>query len=111
MVAYFSIRVQILRALRLPASRQRVALTRAVFDMIDQDRDGLLSCDEITACYRAATHPDVRRGLRAAAQVKQDFMQTLSDASVRDRGGMVSFPAFLDFYCCLTALTSEEHFR
>ena len=38
---------QILRALRPPTSRQRVALTRAVFDMIDQDRDGLLSCDEV----------------------------------------------------------------
>lgn len=38
---------QILRALRPPTSRQRVALTRAVFDMIDQDRDGLLSHDEV----------------------------------------------------------------
>ncbi|CAN0328101.1 unnamed protein product, partial [Ectocarpus sp. 12 AP-2014] len=69
----------ILRALRSPTSCQRVALTRAVFDMLDQDRDGLLSRDEIIACYRANNHPYVRRGEKASAAVQQDFLHTLSD--------------------------------
>lgn len=45
--AHFSHPLQILRALRPPTSPQRVALTRAVFDMIDQDRDGLLNQEEV----------------------------------------------------------------
>lgn len=40
-------RAQIMRALRPLACRRRIALTRAVFDMIDRDRDGLLSRDEV----------------------------------------------------------------
>ncbi|CAN0325955.1 unnamed protein product, partial [Ectocarpus sp. 8 AP-2014] len=106
---------EILRALRSPTSCQRVALTRAVFDMIDQDRDGLLSRDEIIACYRANSHPYVRRGEKASAAVQQDFLHTLSNITSTDlhnsHGTMVSFPAFLDFYCSLTAFTSDTNFR
>lgn len=72
-------------------------------------------CCQIIACYRAISHPSVRRGERASAEVRQDFIQTLSDVtkpgSHRSSGATVSFPAFLDFYCSLTAFTSDVDFR
>lgn len=67
------------------------------------------------ACYRAGNHPDVRRGLRAGAQVQQDMIQMLDDAvattSVSCGGEMMSFPAFLEFHSSLTAFASDDHFR
>ena len=52
--------------------------------------------------------------MKSSAEVQQDFLQTLSDvtsAGLYSVGGMLSFPAFLDFYCSLTAFTSDEDFR
>ncbi|CAM9395475.1 unnamed protein product [Scytosiphon promiscuus] len=106
---------EIFRALRPPTTCQRAALTRAVFDMVDQDRDGLLSLDQIRVWYHAPKHPDVRRGLRTSTDVRQDFLQTLFDVMSVDAHSngqeMVSFPSFLDFYCSLTAFTSDDDFR
>lgn len=70
--------------------------------------------NQVVACYQAANHPDVRRGEKSSAEVQQDFLQTLSDvtsAGLYSVGGMLSFPAFLDFYCSLTAFTSDDDFR
>lgn len=70
---------------------------------------------QIIACYRANNHPCVRRGEKASAAVQQDFLHTLSNITSTDlhnsHGMMVSFPAFLDFYCSLTAFTSDTDFR
>lgn len=70
---------------------------------------------QIIACYRATSHPSVRRGEKPSAEVRQDFIQTLGDVTEadlhRNRGAVVSFPAFLDFYCSLTAFTSDSDFR
>lgn len=70
---------------------------------------------QIIAWYRATNHPDVRRGFKTSAEVRQDFLQTLSDVMKTEahsnRGAMVSFPSFLDFYCSLTAFTSDGDFR
>lgn len=70
---------------------------------------------QMSAWYRATNHPDVRRGFRTSAEVRQDFLQTLSDVmsmgAQSSGGAMVSFPSFLDFYCSLTAFTSDGDFR
>ncbi|CAM9380713.1 unnamed protein product, partial [Ectocarpus sp. 12 AP-2014] len=70
---------------------------------------------QIIACYRANNHPYVRRGEKVSAAVQQDFLHTLSDITSTElhnsHGTMVSFPAFLDFYCSLTAFTSDTDFR
>ncbi|CAM9155117.1 unnamed protein product, partial [Chrysoparadoxa australica] len=100
--------IEFIRGLRQEPSAQRQVLIRHVFDAIDFNSDGVLSREEVMACFNPAAHPEVKRGRLTCGQMRSDMLGTL-DAFTSPSG--VTWSEFLEFYSTLTAFADDAAFR
>jgi len=66
------------------------ALVKMAFDILDTDKSGTVTVDDIRGLYDATRHPDVLRGTRTIDDVLEEILghfELGGEAKVRIRGG------------------------
>jgi calcyphosin len=99
---------EFLYAMRGPVSRKRRALIFQVFNILDADRSGEVTLDEIAARYNASQHPRVLSGESTAEEVLLEFVSLWN----RNSDSVVSWWEFLDYYKTLSAsIENDDYFE
>ena len=89
-------------------SPARIALIGKVFDLLDSDCVGVISCSDIGRLYNPVNHPDVLSERKSPAQVLQDFFETFKNVG---QNGAISKPDFIDYYKNTAAFHTDEEFE
>ncbi|CAM9851150.1 unnamed protein product [Phaeothamnion confervicola] len=94
--------------LRGRPSRQRLVQIRAVFVMLDDDGDGVVTLAQIADCLKPSGHPDVRLGVVGAGELKRWVLSQLAEAA----GGAASLgmDAWIEFQNAITAHMDDAQF-
>ena len=89
-------------------SSARTTLIGKIFDLLDSDCVGVISCSDIGRLYNPAHHPDVKAEKKSPAHVLSDFFDTFKNVGVN---GAISKPDFLEYYANTAAFISDEDFE
>ncbi|CUE85253.1 calcium-binding protein, putative [Bodo saltans] len=99
---------EFLYAMRGPVSRKRRALIFQVFNILDADRSGEVTLDEIAARYDTSQHPRVLSGESTSDEVLLEFVSLWN----RNSDAVVSWWEFLDYYKTLSAsIENDDYFE
>ena len=99
---------EFIQGLRDPLSERRLALVDKAFDIIDKDGSGIVEPEEISSCYDAKNHPDVKSGKKTEDEVFREFLSTFDVGGVVD--GMVTRQEFQNYYTNLGASIDEDDY-
>lgn len=93
------------RALRGPMNNRRVDLVLMAYDnVLDTDRSGVVSFDEICDAYDAKNHPDVVKGVVS----ETDALRAFASHWDKDGDGTVTRQEFLDYYADISACIDSD---
>lgn len=99
---------ELLYAMRGPVSRKRRALIFQAFNILDQDKSGHVTLDEIADRYNAAEHPRVLAGEATTEEVLREFIALWN----RDADAVITWQEFLDYYKTLSAsIENDDYFE
>ncbi|GMH50882.1 hypothetical protein TrRE_jg5132 [Triparma retinervis] len=93
--------------IRGPMSHERKVLVSDVFDGIDSDCDGIISCGDIGRCFVLKNHPDVKKKRKPASVILNEFLLTFEDAGTN---GCLNKSQFLEYYSNISAFIEEDDF-
>ena len=94
--------------IRGPLSAERRKIASDVFDGIDSDCDGIISCGDIGRCFVLKNHPDVKRQRKPANVILNEFLLTFEDAGTN---GVVTKVQFLEYYANISAFIEDDDFK
>lgn len=90
--------LDVLRGPRL--SGVRLALVRKAFTLMDSDRKGAISLDDLRENYDVSFFPSVRAKKKSKQQALTEFLRQWEEngESNNNNGGRISLEAFIDYY-------------
>jgi calcyphosin len=86
---------EFLIGIRGDLSDRRKSLIRMAFDILDTDRSGMVTVDELSAVYDVSWNPAVRAGKMTEGEAMKEFMKQWDRL---DGDGMISIEEFEDYY-------------
>ena len=90
-------------------SDRRKALVQQAFNILDTDRSGYITVDEMLEKYDFSFHPEVKTGKKTVQQAMREFMCQWDD---KDGDGTVSYDEFEDYYKGLSAsIDGDDYFE
>lgn len=98
---------EFLRGIRGDMNSRRKQLVLQAFDILDVDRSGTITVDEIRDRYDVSTMPEVRAGAMTPDQALKQFLNQWERA---DGDGIVTREEFLDYYTDLSALIDGDDY-
>lgn len=100
---------EFLQACRPPMSLRRKRLVQKVFEMLDLDRSGVLTADDLKHRFNPAGDPRVQQRTKTAQQVAQEFLSTFD---VFDQDGNVGLEEFQKYYQGVSAsIDNDDYFE
>ncbi|KAJ1433327.1 hypothetical protein B484DRAFT_360090, partial [Ochromonadaceae sp. CCMP2298] len=97
---------EFLVGLRGEMSLRRKKLIRMAFDLLDTDRSGVVTTDEIMGKYNFDHHPEVKSGKKTTKEAARDFMAQWD----KSRDGLVSPEEFEDYYKDVSASIDDDDY-
>lgn len=98
---------EFLQACRPPMNLKRKRLVQKVFEMLDKDKNGILTTDDIKQNFRPHNDPRVRGRQLSAQHVAEEFLSTFD---VIDHQGKVSLEAFTKYYQGVSASIDDDSY-
>eukprot|EP00941_MAST-03F_sp_MAST-3F-sp1_P000172 g172.t1 len=101
---------EFLRSCRAPMSAARLALVHEAFLIVDKNRSGTISIEDLKDVYNASLHPKVVAHKLTEDQVLTQFMDQWRDQNCPD--GMVTQASFVNYYTDVSAsIDADEYFE
>jgi calcyphosin len=98
---------EFLVGLRGEMNPRRKSFIRMAFDILDTDRSGVISTDEIMQKYDFTQDPDVRSGKKTIQQAAKDFMLHWERGSI---DGVITYEEFEDYYKDISASIDDDDY-
>jgi Ca2+-binding EF-hand superfamily protein len=98
---------EFLVAIRGELSERRKKLIKMAFDILDADKSGVITVEEIANVYDVSWNPDVRSGKKTTQEALREF---LSHWDRGDMDGSVTLDEFIDYYRDISASIDEEDY-
>lgn len=99
----------LMKLVRQSMSRWRYSIVEKVFCIVDQDRDGMVTIDDLKVGYNYKKHPKYLNGDWTCETLFNNFVgHFVPSSSVQQGDGMVSRMEFLDFYAGLSMFISRD---
>ncbi len=96
-------------AIRGDLNPRRKALVKLAFDILDKDKSGIITIDEIAQVYDTSKNPDVLSGRKTKEQALMDFIHVW-DRTEHD--GAVTWDEFEDYYKEISAsIDADDYFE
>jgi Ca2+-binding EF-hand superfamily protein len=96
---------EFLVGIRGPISASRKKFIRMAFNILDTDRSGVVTADEIMSKYDFTWHPEVRGGRKTVKEAAKDFMQQWDR---QEADGLVTYEEFEDYYKDISASVDDD---
>lgn len=98
---------EFLGTVRPPMSIKRKRLVQKVFDMLDLNKNGILTAADVNARFRPQGDPRVQQRQMSAEQVAQEFLSTFD---VCDHNGEVGLGEFTKYYQGVSASIDDDSY-
>ncbi len=98
---------EFLVAIRGELSERRKKMIRMAFDILDTDKSGVITVEEIANVYDVSWNPDVRSGKKTTQEALREF---LSHWDRGDMDGSVTLDEFIDYYRDISASIDEDDY-
>jgi calcyphosin len=93
----------------LTKNSRRLALVHKAFDLLDRDRDGSVTLQELSHAYDTSKHPEVLAGRLSAQEALRQFAQQWD---ALDKDGVITRREFEVYYRNVSALVdSDDYFE
>ncbi|KAJ1383047.1 hypothetical protein B484DRAFT_341959, partial [Ochromonadaceae sp. CCMP2298] len=90
-------------------NQRRKGLVLLAFNVLDTDRSGYITVEEMMDIYDFSHHPEVKSGKKTKKEAMREFMGQWDDA---DGDGTVSYGEFEDYYKGLSAsIDGDDYFE
>jgi len=98
---------EFLSAVRPPMSLRRKRIVQKVFEMIDTDKSGVLTPEDLKSRFNPAGDPRVGNREKSASSVAAEFLSTFD---VFDHNGQVGPDEFLKYYQGVSASIDDDSY-
>jgi len=100
---------EFLKVMRGKMSKRRRELVLLAFDILDIDKSGRVTTDELASHYDVTLHPDVVAGILTEEEALMEFSAVWDGT---DRDGVVTRSEFLDYYADVSAsIDTDDYFE
>lgn len=100
---------ELLRGIRGRLNKRRRNIILQAFDVLDKDKSGEVTIEDVAGVYDTSKHPEVLEGAKTSEQVLREFM---SQWDTLDKDGIITRAEFLDYYKDVSASVDEDdHFE
>ena len=90
-------------------NERRTNIVQMAFDILDRDKSGTVTVDEITDVYDFTHHPDVKSGKKTLKDAAKEFMATWEQGEF---DGVVTWEEFVDYYKEISAsIDGDDYFE
>jgi len=93
-----------------PLTERRLTMVRRVFDMLDEDKSGILTVSDVINKYQVNSHPDVARGKARPEDVLEDFLEGFEGSRTGNHDAEVTWEEFADYYHDLSASIPDDDY-
>ena len=90
-------------------NERRKKFVRMAFNLLDTDRSGFITVEEMMDIYDFSQHPEVKTGKKTVKEAMREFMGQWDDT---DGDGAVSYKEFEDYYKGVSAsIDGDDYFE
>jgi hypothetical protein len=84
-------------------------MVRMAFNVLDTDRSGVVTLDEVESRYDASVHPEVKTGKKTKQQALREFMSVWDK---HEQDGLITYVEFEDYYKEISAsIDGDDYFE
>jgi Ca2+-binding EF-hand superfamily protein len=98
---------EFLIGMRGEMNSRRKGMIRMAFNILDRDRSGVITLDEIAQAYDVTWNPDVRSGKKTKDQALREF---ISQWDGKGGDGLVTYDEFEDYYKGVSASIDDDDY-
>ncbi|KAF0690658.1 Aste57867_17964 [Aphanomyces stellatus] len=100
---------EFLKGVRDPMNERRLLFVHMAFDLLDTDKNHVLTIDDIHTKYDARKHPDVIAGRKTEREIYAEFLDTFESAA-RVHDGQVTLVEWTEYYANISASIDDDDY-
>ncbi|KDO27328.1 hypothetical protein SPRG_07575 [Saprolegnia parasitica CBS 223.65] len=97
------------RGVRDPMNERRMVFVRMAFDLMDVDKNHVITVEDVVQRYDAKKNPEVIAGRKTERDVYTEFLETF-EASSRVHDGRVTLDEWTEYYANISASIDDDDY-